>query len=99
MLPPPAPKELILGGAVPTLAPPNTTFRRGMWGVMDGKIGVIHDFRGADIMFHHVDRETGFTIKEEQISALRVRQAKFDEIPPCRWNLSREDAVRLGYGS
>lgn len=99
LLPEPAPKQLIMGGEAPKLTPPNTTFRRGMWGVLDGQVGVIHEFKGQDIMFHHVDRETGFTTKEEQISSLRVRQAKFEEIPPCRWGLTRDDAVRLGYAT
>lgn len=80
------------------LVTPNQTFRRGMWAMMGDQIGIIADFKGADVDFHHVDRDTGLTIKEEQISSLRVRQAKYSEIPTCRNGLSVEAAERLGYG-
>ena len=73
-------------------------FKRGQWVMFGDKIGIVAEFRGADIMFHHVDRETGFTTKEEQLSVLAVRTAYISEIPPCRMSVSREVAKERGYG-
>ena len=104
MLPPPVeptPKEMVFEAPVQTvkkLTVSTGTFRRGQWVMLGDVVGIIAEFKGADIMFHHVDRETGDTIKEEQMSVLRIRPAKISEIPTCRMGISREVAKERGYG-
>lgn len=73
-------------------------FKRGQWVMYGDKVGIVAEFRGADIMFHHVDRDSGVTTKEEQLSVLAVRTARISEIPPCRMSIPRDVAKERGYG-
>lgn len=85
----PAPKQ------IDTLVGP---FKRGQWVMYGDKVGIVAEFRGADIMFHHVDRDTGVTTKEEQLSVLSVRKARISEIPQCRMSIPHDVARERGYG-
>ena len=97
----PQPKEMVFEvlDKGPTKLPTSFgSFKRGQWAVLGSSVGILDSFVGADVMFHHVDRETGLTTKVEQISSLNVRPAKISEIPPCRMSIPIEVAKERGYG-
>ena len=77
---------------------PTGPFKRGQWVMYGDKVGIVAEFRGADIMFHHVDHDSGITTKEEQLSIFAVRTARISEIPPCRMSIPVEVAKERGYG-
>lgn len=99
MLPPPKEMVFEVQDKGPMKLPTASgSFKRGQWAMLGSSVGILDSFVGGDVMFHHVDRETGLTTKVEQISALNVRQAHISEIPPCRMSISREVAKERGYG-
>lgn len=73
-------------------------FKRGQWVVYGNHVGIVAEFRGADILFHYVDPDTGLTVKEEQLSVLAVRTARISEIPACRMSIPHDVARERGYG-
>lgn len=77
---------------------PASDWRRGMWIVFEGRVGILADFIGKDVVFHEVNVNTGETEKEVQVSMGAIRQAKYYEVPACRMSVSKDVAKELGYG-
>lgn len=75
-----------------------SNWRKGMWVVYAGDVGVLYDITPAYAEVHLVDVATGLTIKEVRPAISALRQAKWLEIPDCRRGIEREAGRELGYG-
>lgn len=58
-------------------------FYRGMWVVVDGKIGIGAEYYDGIADVHFVD-QNGLTYDVQKVPYEQIRLAKYAEIPDCR---------------
>lgn len=61
-----------------------TNFRRGMWVISNGKVGILFRFEGSDKAVVHLVNERGETYQVETQNLVDLRQARKKEVPECR---------------
>lgn len=66
-------------------ARPVGNFRRGMWVMASGRIGIIFSFDGADKAIVHLVNDKGETVESISSKLVDIKQARKREVPKCRW--------------
>lgn len=61
-----------------------SNFRRGMWVVSAGRVGILFRFEGNDKAVIHLVNEQGETYQVENQELRHIRQARKREVPACR---------------
>ena len=78
--------------------PVNKLWRQGMWVIYNEQPHILFKL-GEPALIHSVDRVTGETTGQIQVSLDALRQAHWDEIPEVRRKISKEKAKELGYAT